>query len=100
MKFKILTEKNSTIKHIYFFCPGCDEVHSVRDDVWTVTGEGDKLTIQHSILRTKKYSDDRKNIVCHSFVTEGSIQFLNDCTHELRGKTVKLSDLPDWLGQE
>jgi hypothetical protein len=31
--------------------------------------------------------------VCHSFVTDGRIQFLGDCTHELAGQTV---ELPDW----
>lgn len=33
--------------------------------------------------------------VCHSFVTDGRIQFLGDCTHALAGLTV---DLPDWPG--
>jgi hypothetical protein len=32
-------------------------------------------------------------VVCHSFVTDGRIQFLEDCTHELAGQTV---DLPEW----
>jgi hypothetical protein len=31
--------------------------------------------------------------VCHSFVRDGKIQFLGDCTHALAGQTV---DLPDW----
>lgn len=31
--------------------------------------------------------------VCHSFVTDGQIQFLGDCTHALAGQTVPL---PDW----
>jgi hypothetical protein len=31
--------------------------------------------------------------VCHSFVTDGRIQFLNDCTHPLAGQTV---DIPEW----
>lgn len=31
--------------------------------------------------------------VCHSFVTDGRIQFLGDCTHSLAAQTV---DLPDW----
>ncbi len=31
--------------------------------------------------------------VCHSFVVDGRIQFLSDCTHELAGQTV---DLPAW----
>lgn len=30
---------------------------------------------------------------CHSFVTDGRIEYLSDSTHELRGQTV---DLPDW----
>ncbi|WP_223630229.1 DUF6527 family protein [Pseudomonas atacamensis] len=33
--------------------------------------------------------------VCHSFVTDGRIQFLGDCTHGLAGQTVNLSD---WEG--
>lgn len=35
----------------------------------------------------------RFGTVCHSFVTEGQIHFLADCTHDLAGHTV---DLPDW----
>lgn len=31
--------------------------------------------------------------VCHSFVTDGRIQYLSDCTHSLKNQTV---DLPDW----
>lgn len=31
--------------------------------------------------------------VCHSFVTDGRIQYLGDCTHSLANQTV---DLPDW----
>ncbi|KPY13545.1 DUF6527 family protein [Pseudomonas savastanoi pv. phaseolicola] len=31
--------------------------------------------------------------VCHSFVTDGRIQYLGDCTHALAGQTV---DLPNW----
>ncbi len=32
-----------------------------------------------------------KDEVCHSFVTDGQIQFLGDCTHKLAGQTVPLS---------
>lgn len=31
--------------------------------------------------------------VCHSYVTDGRIQYLGDCTHQLAWNTV---DLPDW----
>lgn len=30
---------------------------------------------------------------CHSFVTDGRIQYLSDCTHELAGQTVDLPPL-------
>jgi hypothetical protein len=32
-------------------------------------------------------------MVCHVFVENGKIRFLDDCTHELAGKTV---DIPVW----
>ena len=32
--------------------------------------------------------------VCHTFVTDGRIQFLSDCTHALAGQTVDLPDIP------
>jgi len=31
--------------------------------------------------------------VCHSYVTDGRIQFLADCTHALAGLTVDLPEL-------
>jgi hypothetical protein len=31
--------------------------------------------------------------VCHSFVTDGRIRYLGDCTHDLKGQTI---DLPEW----
>lgn len=31
--------------------------------------------------------------VCHSYVRGGTIEFLDDCTHELRGQTVSLPEL-------
>jgi len=34
---------------------------------------------------------------CHSFVTDGRIQFLSDCSHHLAGQTV---DLPAWSEAE
>lgn len=32
-------------------------------------------------------------VVCHSFVRDGRIQFLGDCTHALAGKTVDLPEI-------
>jgi len=108
---------------VMFWCPGCDGAHSVsvnsgipgRD--WAFNGDGDKPTFSPSVLVTStkltekgdldidqwrkdgypKHEDgfkfDSKPSVCHSFVTDGRIQFLGDCTHALAGQTV---DLPDF----
>lgn len=40
-----------------------------------------------------EYVDD----VCHSYVTDGQVQFLSDCTHVLAGQTVPLPEIPAWL---
>ena len=50
---------------------------------WTWNGDKVKPTFSPSIVvqGTKR---------CHSFVTDGLIQFLSDCSHELAGKTVPL----------
>lgn len=37
----------------------------------------------------------RRPQVCHSYVTNGRIQYLGDCTHELAGQTVDLPELVD-----
>jgi hypothetical protein len=34
-----------------------------------------------------------KPTICHSYVSEGKIQYLNDCTHSLAGKTVELPEM-------
>jgi len=98
-----------------FHCPGCKCCHAI----WTVTlnpitkgrwefnGDIYRPTVSPSILvrGTEPITDaqadailrgepfEPKQIVCHSFIREGKIQFLSDCTHELAGQTV---DLPDW----
>ena len=74
-------------------CPGCDEPHMVNDG-WVITGTLDLPTIQPSILVTGVMGwDDPRPSVCHSYVTAGRIQFLQDCTHALKGQLV---DLPEW----
>jgi hypothetical protein len=67
------------------FCPGCKQAH-VFDSRWTFNGDLDKPTFRASMLVNASQPEKR----CHSFVTDGEIQFLDDCYHELKGKTVKL----------
>jgi hypothetical protein len=98
-----------------FFCPGCGHYHGIRtaEDVvilkadpnldikdrkwleehnwpaWTFNGDMDKPTVSPSIL----IEHDGKTI-CHSFVKNGQIQFLQDCDHKMKGQTVELPEEP------
>lgn len=83
---------------IFFECPGCGVVHGVTvgegsDPRWDWNGNVNKPTFTPSILVRYTWGVERTPVVCHSFVTDGRIQFLADCTHELAGQTV---DIPVW----
>lgn len=93
---------------LMFWCPGCDGAHMVRvgegsGPRWGYNGDAERPTFTPSVLVTwsepsdapEEFDDQSKDkrMVCHSFVTDGRIQFLGDCTHALAGQTV---DLPDW----
>lgn len=83
--------------HIVFHCPGCNEMHEV-DSRWAFNNDMDKPTIHPSLLVTCNYADVEHR--CHSFVKDGSIQYLQDCTHQMAGTTVDIPDFetthPDW----
>lgn len=79
-----------------FECVGCGISHSFKifeNDIargWTFNGDLEKPTFTPSLLVRFPYGKDQKEVVCHSFVTDGRIQYLNDCTHEQAGKTIEL----------
>ena len=94
-------------------CPGCGTRHNLPTDWlppgqvespycagkphWTFNGNLDLPTFTPSILATWSQwnGDDLPDTphVCHSFVTDGKIQFLGDCTHELANQTVDLPEI-------
>ncbi len=96
---------------LMFVCPGCDEVHGIRvegEHAWEWNRSIESPTFTPSILveqtlygldklsfRQYKgiYPCEATKAVCHSFVTDGQIKFLEDSYHQLAGQTV---DLPDW----
>lgn len=84
-----------------FWCPGCDRAHSVNSNQnglrWSFNGDMERPTFEPSILVTTRRSQqesDWKDDICHSFVRDGQIQFLGDCTHALAAQTVPLADWP------
>lgn len=100
-----------------FWCAGCDMAHMVSVGAgdgprWGYNGNVERPTFTPSILVRWNQGEPpatteeiRRQIaageivqrsvpkVCHSFVTDGRIQYLGDCTHSLAGQTV---DLPSW----
>jgi hypothetical protein len=101
-----------------FMCPGCEQSHTVRvsgPGGWQWNGETDGVTLTPSILFQSGHFDPYRRqdkacwctynaehpeepasfkcVRCHSFITDGMIKFLSDCTHSLVGQTVRI---PDW----
>lgn len=111
-------------RQLYFHCPGCGYNHSVIVEgysgpatVWGWNGDAEKPTFTPSILvKGRQFtpagraafdkwhsegcpspapeSFESRDTVCHSFITDGNIQFLGDCTHALAGQTVPLPPHP------
>lgn len=99
-------------QYVSFQCPGCGKDHCLPikgPGAWGFNGDASKPTLTPSILANGvkvKIGPDGKwdgefergpdgeplPSVCHSFVTDGRIQFLMDCNHSLAGQTV---DLPE-----
>jgi len=75
-----------------FHCPGCEDVHQVTAGVWTFNDSLDAPTF------TPSYLARRPGLRCHSFITDGSIRFLADCSHALAGQTVPLPEWDGWGG--
>lgn len=105
---------------VRFKCPGCGDSHDIpvrnapgkSGPIWTWNQSMEKPTFSPSVLATsghhvggknigdcwcdytKRHPDeDKPNFTCyrcHSYVKDGYIQFLGDCTHKLAGQTVEL----------
>ncbi len=65
---------------------------------WTWNGSTEAPTLRPSILTKgggRKYLETGQYTehVCHSWVTDGKVQFLDDCTHELKGQTHDLLEV-------
>lgn len=62
-------------------------------ETWLWNGSVDNPTLSPSIATTSYNGDER--IHCHSFVTLGQVEYLDDCTHELKGTKHLLKDFDD-----
>lgn len=109
---------------LMFRCPGCGQNHMIyvgdgSGPKWAWNRDAEKPTFTPSVLvktghyvtgyngggcwcdyNAEEIAQGREHsgfdcVVCHSFVTEGRIRFLDDCTHKLRGQTVDLPRMVD-----
>jgi hypothetical protein len=108
VKAQPLLDSKGQYTGLWINCPGCEPGHHVLPTDWTPAGVGrspgiadlpqwsfngdmDSPTLSPSILmRCDSWGRDRTSICCHSFVRNGRIEFLSDCTHALAGQTVDL----------
>jgi hypothetical protein len=90
--------RDTSDNKLLFWCPACDRAHAICRSLWTWNGDVEKPTFSPSVLVSYNGNDagidGAPHRTCHSFVTDGMIQFLGDCTHLLAGKTVPLSEWP------
>lgn len=103
-----------------WWCPGCDGAHTIQTGEgpgprWGWNGDAERPTFTPSVLVTghgltpagqaaadawfeagcPRPAPEFENgpTVCHSFVIDGQMQMLGDCTHTLAGQTVPI---PPW----
>jgi hypothetical protein len=91
------THEHEGRSYATFWCPGCNEPHMVVTagaGAWGYNGNPEAPTFTPSV----KVTAEHRALVCHSFVTDGRIQFLADCTHALAGQTVPLDEWPEDYG--
>jgi hypothetical protein len=83
-------------KSLIWLCEGCGDYHVIAVSgsfpdgrpVWTWNGSLTAPTLSPSLLVRWTYKDEPR--VCHSFVRDGVVEFLGDCTHPLAGQKVPM----------
>ncbi len=95
--------RNGQDNTLTWWCPGCDRSHAIKHGDgpgprWTWNGNAERPTFAPSVLVTYPGPDAGRDgappAVCHSFVVDGQMQMLSDCTHALAGQTVPISPWP------
>lgn len=91
-KFKTSKILKSYLGQPTIYCPGCKAIHYF-DERWTYNDNPEAPTFRPSMV----WGVSTPSRKCHSFVTDGQIQFLDDCCHWLAGHTVPIPEIPDYF---
>lgn len=98
-----MTYGNGGLYGYTFPCRGCGEIHQIKttgEPKWDFNGDVEKPTFSPSYLTwvdpnpnaspEPQYKKYREGFRCHSFIRDGKIEYLSDCTHELAGQTLPM----------
>lgn len=103
-------------ERVYFYCPACLAHHRGKQaeyelvmgpldendllimalhvmnvtDVHRFDANYDRPTLEPSLM-----ARTMRDVVCHSFIRGGLMEYLSDCTHEMAGQTVELPEIVD-----
>ena len=114
MKAQLL-KIDATETRLTWYCPGCKSDHGVpippSPRAWQWNGSLNTPTLSPSVLLTSGHHVSGHTgdcwcsvakrrgqppvfdyVRCHSFIREGRIEFLGDCSHELAGQTVEMRE--------
>lgn len=76
-----------------YFCKGCGYTHvfglKLEGGNHNFNMDFESPTVSPSLLQN--FGGNSK--LCHSFIRNGKIQYLNDCQHELAGQTIELPEI-------
>lgn len=88
----------STGNYWKFLCPVCGVHYLPKNAGWVFDGNIDSPTITPSLVEVVNspnhpdYQAEADTTTCHLSVTAGEIVFYGDCTHEMAGQTVAMTD--------
>jgi len=93
-------DASGVVQDWWFWCAGCKRHHAFAvghsnpRHNWTMTGTPEAPTFRPSLLCEWKDGPAEVPQRCHSFVTDGTIEYLSDCTHALAGTTMTVAPEP------
>ncbi len=85
---KIIKSKDKYL----FYCPGCEREHAF-DSTWRFNNDYEKPTVTPSVLVQYPWGKNKGIKRCHSFIADGKLHYLTDCSHSLAGQTVGMAEI-------
>lgn len=94
-KQRIIIRKNGNETEYIFFDLGQHRPVTINSG-WKFNGDVFSPTFSPSILTTTPPNEAGDNYRSHSFIRDGKIQYLIDCSHEFACRTIDLPSLEEW----